>query len=488
MIRGTPATLLRFSAQRVTRSISALTILVILLLVPVLAYAQSNDVWLGGTGNWSDASKWSAGVPTAGSSVFIDDANGVASVVTVDVASAACGNLTVDSDDALIISSGMTLTVNGASIFNAGKINVGGTLSVVAGERVSLYGGGDVILVSPASLNGATGLQLTNFDNTISGTGSISGGMAFQNGRAAINVSRGTLVISAGGGTSNGGTIRVINSAVVRFTTTTVNNLFFVVGQGSTIAITGSFTNFSGSTLNGGFYKLTGGKLQFNGANIVTNGADIFLNGTSSAIVDENNNDGLRNFAATTRKGTLVLKNGKSITTPGAYSNDGRLTLSKGTTFTSSGPYTQTNGITKVDGILNGLSGVTIQAGRVFGVGVIQGVVTSGGSITPGASNNGGTLSVKGTYTQNSLGSLNIFINASTSGQLAVANGVSLAGRLTIKLVKTVPPIGSTYTILTGSAITGQFSPVNGLSINSNEHFEIAYNPSNVTLTVVSGP
>ena len=86
MIRGTPATLLRFSAQRVTRSISALTILVILLLVPVLAYAQSNDVWLGGTGNWSDASKWSAGVPTAGSSVFIDDANGVASVVTVDVA------------------------------------------------------------------------------------------------------------------------------------------------------------------------------------------------------------------------------------------------------------------------------------------------------------------------------------------------------------------------------------------------------------------
>ncbi len=47
---------------------------------------QTNDAWLGGTGNWSDGSKWSAGVPTASSNVFIDNGSGTASAVTVDVA------------------------------------------------------------------------------------------------------------------------------------------------------------------------------------------------------------------------------------------------------------------------------------------------------------------------------------------------------------------------------------------------------------------
>jgi hypothetical protein len=50
-----------------------------------------------------------------------------------------------------------------------------------------------------------------------------------------------------------------------------------------------------------------------------------------------------------------------------------------------------------------------------------------------------------------------------------------------------VPPIGDVFTIVTGSAITGQFaSPI--LTINSKEHFEIKYNPTSVTLTVVAGP
>ena len=41
---------------------------------------------------------------------------------------------------------------------------------------------------------------------------------------------------------------------------------------------------------------------------------------------------------------------------------------------------------------------------------------------------------------------------------------------------------------MTGSVVTGQFLTVKNLSINSNEHFEVAYNSNNVTLTVASGP
>src|SRR6202162_6398166 len=66
-------------------------------LTPILAFAQ-NDNWLGGAGNWSNASKWSAGVPTASSSVFIDNGKAGASPVALDVNGSAA-NLTIDSDD-----------------------------------------------------------------------------------------------------------------------------------------------------------------------------------------------------------------------------------------------------------------------------------------------------------------------------------------------------------------------------------------------------
>jgi hypothetical protein len=72
---------------------------------------------------------------------------------------------------------------------------------------------------------------------------------------------------------------------------------------------------------------------------------------------------------------------------------------------------------------------------------------------------------------------------------LAVANGASLKGTLNIKrMTSYIPTIGSPFTILTGSVVTGTFATVKGLSINSGEHFTIAYNPTNVKLTVASGP
>ena len=74
--------------------------------------------------------------------------------------------------------------------------------------------------------------------------------------------------------------------------------------------------------------------------------------------------------------------------------------------------------------------------------------------------------------------------------QLAVTNGASLNGTLNVKLVNGfVPAIGNTFTILTASAVSGTFATVNGLSINSGEHFDPpVYNANSVTLTVASGP
>jgi len=51
-----------------------------------------------------------------------------------------------------------------------------------------------------------------------------------------------------------------------------------------------------------------------------------------------------------------------------------------------------------------------------------------------------------------------------------------------------VPTIGSTFKIMNFTSETGTFATVNGLAINMSEHFSLTYQPTDVLLTVVSGP
>ena len=132
-----------------------------------------------------------------------------------------------------------------------------------------------------------------------------------------------------------------------------------------------------------------------------------------------------------------------------------------------------------------------------MGKGTIAASVVSSGAVTAGDSaTKPGTLSVS-TYTQKTsgtaIGSLVIPITSDTAfGQLAVSNGASLSGPLSIKRLSTyLPAIGRTYTVLTAGAIAGSFSN-STVAINSGEHFAINYNktstPQTVTVSVVSGP
>jgi organic hydroperoxide reductase OsmC/OhrA len=52
-------------------AISAILIVTGVTQTAKLARAGSSDNWLGGTGNWSTAANWSAGVPTSSSAVSI---------------------------------------------------------------------------------------------------------------------------------------------------------------------------------------------------------------------------------------------------------------------------------------------------------------------------------------------------------------------------------------------------------------------------------
>ena len=402
------------------------------------------------------------------------------------------------------------VTLNGTGTFQWVSNNIGylqGTITNNSAMKLTAPSGTNVDLdVNGAvTLKGSGTLTSTNPNNSIMGYGQSTGASLLNQstiqGTVGISAFNGNTITNQGTiyanqtsplsiGTGNGGTFTNV-------TTPTGGTLH--VKAGSAMYITGGgFTNFSSSTLTGGKYMVSG-TLGFDGANIVNNAANITLTGGTSQIInDQNSANALANFATNTTTGSFSLLSGKLINTSvtsGNFSNAGKVTVGVGSGFQISAPpqvtptYTQTAGTTTVDGVLTATGGVTIQAGKVFGKGTIASTVASSGSVTAGDSaTKAGKLSLS-TYTQNSGGSLNVQIGGLTVGtqysQLAVANGVSLKGTLNIKVVNGfVPAMGNTFIILTGSALSGKFAHLNGLTIPTGGHFTVAYNPTNVTLTV----
>jgi T5SS/PEP-CTERM-associated repeat protein len=111
--------------------------------------------------------------------------------------------------------------------------------------------------------------------------------------------------------------------------------------------------------------------------------------------------------------------------------------------------------------------------------------VGGSGTLTVGS----GSLVGAGSYTQGSNGALNIKVEPKVApGQISTSGAASLGGTLNIVRHRGfVPPIGSIFRILTAGSVLGTFSTVNGTSINSQEHFVVQYNSTNVVLLVAPG-
>jgi hypothetical protein len=419
-----------------------------------------------------------------GSKVLVFSNTGVISGGTLKTT----GTGTFDTNSGTL--DGTVNPVNNTGMFKVsqGNLNLQGTLNNTG--TIALDKGYVVFLTKPTILTGSGKLimsantsfltnsptnTLTN-ESTIEGAGFIGGSdpMGIANSGNIVANQKTPLVISPDG------TLGFTNTGKL------------IVNKGSTLDIAGLFNNFSGTTLMGGTYLVTG-TLEFQNS-IVTNAGGITLTGATAQILNSlTNTSALANLAANSTLGSLSLQGGQVLATATNFSNAGKTTVGAGSGFSVGGSYTQTGGMTTVDGVLMAPSGLMLQKGSLVGKGTLAAAVTSGASVTAGdSSSKPATLTVTGSYTQNSNGTLNISIGgtaAGTYGQVAVSNGVSLGGTLVLKRISGfLPVIGDTFTIVTGSPVNGQFTTVKGLSINSGEHFEINYTANAVKLTVVSGP
>jgi hypothetical protein len=373
----------------------------------------------------------------------------------------------------LMVPTSYTLVTEG-TVNNTGTIALESNTCIQVGKPTTLTGAGKVTMSSTSCIYGS-GNALTN-QSTIQGAGSIGDSNPMP--------------------ITNDGTIhadRTSPMTIVPDNTGFTNNGTLIVDTGSVLNINGLFNNLSGTTLAGGTYSLTG-TLEMQNAKIVTNAANLTLTGAKARILNTTTNrSALRSLVVNAAAGVLLLQGGQKLTAGGKFTNKGAVTVGVGSGLTVGTSYTQAASTTTVDGTLTAPALLT-QGGTFLGQGTLAAAVTSNATITAGDSaSKPGILSVAGTYSQNASGVLNISIGGTNVGsqysQLAVSNGASLNGTLNIKLIKGfVPTIGSTFTIVTGSAVSGKFATVNGLKINSSEHFEITYTGTSVTLKVVSGP
>ena len=365
------------------------------------------------------------------------------------------------------------LAVQG-TINNTGTITILGNACISLNLPTTLTGSGKLVM-NPNTCFEGLGNSFTN-ESTIEGSGSIgdSNPMPITNtGTILANQGSPLLIVPDASGFTNTGKL--------------------IVNPGRAMTVKNTFNNLSpAGVLTGGTYVVSGA-LTLQDA-ITTNDASITLQGAVAEISNESpSNNALGALAANAAKGVLLLQKGQALATTTGLTNAGKITVGADSSLSVGGSYTQTSGTTQVDGALSVNSPMNIEKGTLLGQGAVGAGVISSGTVTVGDSaTKPGKLSVSGTYTQTATGALNLAVGGMTVGtqysQLAVSNGVSLAGTLSVKLVNGfTPAIGDTFAVVTGSAVSGTFSVVKGLSINSAEHFSVGYGANSVTLTVVSG-
>ena len=408
-------------------------------------------------------------INNAGASLSLSDSSGVANV----------GTLSNSSSDVYIGSGTMLNLTTSGSDSNAGVIVLNGTLGIKAKSTLS---GKGVVDMTGGTITGTGSTLFSN--NTIEGSGTISNLGITNLGTLLANQSAPLIILPTSAGLNNRGTISVSARDTMQIGT----------------SAGGALVNFSGNTLTGGNYDLSGTlQLGASGTSLMTNAARITLNGRGGRMIDFGNNNILAGLNNNTTAGVFRLASGATLTTSGgSFTNAGIFTVGKGSTFTVGGSsfnFTQTGGTTTVDGTLSStsLGTLNLNGGSLFGAGTLAYNVVDAATVIPGDSaTKTGVLSISDTYSQSSAGAMDIAIGGTTAGsqydQVKVRQSATLGGTLSISLVNGfTPAIGSSFTILTASGVSGTFVTVTGLEINSGEHFTIAYNPTSVVLTVVSG-
>ena len=438
------------------------------------AIKGGDPTWKGGPGNWSVAANWNGGVPTATTDASIDGGNPVVSPVTLDIGGAQVRNLTIDSDDSLNFNNGTSLTVNGSSVSNAGKITLNSTGSstelIIANTALTLSGGGSLTMSNNANniiIGNATTDTLTN-QSTIQGSGNIGGGRMTLSNSGTINANQPTpLTIQANGGVTNTGTMEATNG-ILAFSGDTVTN---TTGK---ISASNSTLQVINSTLNGGTVTLTGASaLQLSNGTVQSG---TLTNSSTGVIESLSNTTNTLGGAITNPVGGVVQVDNNSTLNllGGTYTNSGTTEVNSGGNFT----------ILKVNG-----SAVTATGGGTIALSnnannIIEGaastdILTNQETIQGSGNIGNGIMGLVNSSSGNIIANHNIPLIINTS-----SSGFNNQGTLTVNAADVLQITTNTpFQNFSGTTLTGGAYNVSGTMQFGAAGTRLVTNAANITLT-----
>jgi fibronectin-binding autotransporter adhesin len=383
----------------------------------------------------------------------------------------------------------------------AGVLNNSGTFNIT--------GGGDILRINATAPHAINNTGSWNVAGP--GTSVISDAIAFNNS-GTVNVQSGTLALG-GGGTSigsfaaasgatlrfdggthnlNGGGISGGGTTDVSGGTVNVNATSFQIagpvtlsggtfGGGGDTVLVGAMT-WSGGAITGSGVVLTDGGLLLNGAGVTLSGRTLqippgqtaTMTGTSS--INFSNGAILNSFGTFLARGDSGVDFGNGGGAPSLFMNAGTFTrdtspgdFSIAVGFVNSASVTSTTSSLIFSGGLSQLESGTITGGlisftggSVSAAGLITGSVSNAGAIFSPGSNEIGQLTINGSYTQNSGGTLRVDLGGTVGGQFdrLIVNGTAiLAGTLNVALVNGfAAALNQQFPVLAYQANTGTFT------------------------------
>ncbi len=353
---------------------------------------------------------------------------------------------------------GGTVNVNAASTLGAlnhvsGVFGGSGAVTVTGPSRVrgSLVGSGSTTFEGALTIDGValqgsyrmvsqgTATLLSRSNAWSAGTRLENAGLMTNNATTAWSISRnGTgsaSFVNSGTFVKEGAALMNLNPGVLATNTGTLR-----VTAGA-LRLGGGLSNFAGTTLSGGRFEVIGdAALSFAAADVQTLDAALLLDGPGSQFVNSGSGaDALANLAASTAAGSLTLRNGRNLATPGAFANAGNTTLGTGSSFTAGG-----SGFANAAGgslLLEGGSlatsagtGTLANAGTLSGFGSLAAAVNNSGTVlaTGGVLNaNGGITGATGTLQVAPGATLNLAAATApgSTGNLALQGSLALGAQ-----------------------------------------------------------
>lgn len=469
-----------------------------------------------------------AGLNIGPNGATLDFSNGGAEWVSGTI----FGN-SLNNDDLLRLTTGAVKTISAITLNNRGQCFFdGGFLRINSGGIFDNHPGATFDITGDIAIDYTGGAQTTFLNR---GTMKKSGGSGtamisvptFEN-RSAVRAESGTLRSVSGTIRSVAGSWFTAPGTVLSFVgggTTSFEGAFNGSGTGqarmSSLNMTGAGASLSfpsgmfweGGTLtgsqlinNGHFETATTSIKSMSGHSIVNNGTMLHAEGfvrlnSASSITNSpdaefevrdsttfdstggapssiNNNGNFRKIAGA---GTTTLTHG--------VFNNAMLVESRSGTINFGSPYIQTTGETWLNGgNLQFGSPMGLQGGRLHGNGIVTGsIANSGGSVEPGGPLDIGQINVTANYTQSGTGSVQIQVKSLTEfDKLVVGNIVNLGGELDIELVDGfIPPLGSSYDIITATTRNGGFSIINSPIFSGGQSLRPQYLSNRVRLVVM---